>query len=469
MNKWVPLFNDIRFWIILFFIIRLVGISNPPLEAAHSWRQTTVCMVARNFVEVDPNILYPRIDIAGEKTGITGMEFPILNFAIYGVSKVFGYEHWYGRLINLMVSSFGVLFFFRLVKKYFDSKLALNASLILIVSLWFSYSRKIMPDTFATSFVLMSLFYGLSFFDDKQKLKHLILYFLFGLLGLLSKVPVIFLYIIFLLPIFKNNYSIRAKLLFSLTSVVMLAPVFAWYFYWVPYLVQEFGFWHFFMGGSFTEGVEAVTQNMDKVMKHFYANSIKYIGFVFFMFGLGVALYKKEKRLLLIFGLLFFSFLIIVLKSGDTFIRHSYYMVPLVPIMALITAYGLSQLKHPKLILFIMLAIIFEGVLNQHQDFVLTTQQRSLISLEKDLDVFSERSDLVLINSGFNPTPMYFAHRKGRVENNAFIRDADNRRMLNERGYKFIVVLKNRFGSNVDLPLTLLLENTEYKIYQNER
>ena len=69
--------NDIRFWILIFLLIRLIGITNPPIETGHNWRQTTVTMVARNFVEVDNNILYPRIDIAGEKTGITGMEFPI--------------------------------------------------------------------------------------------------------------------------------------------------------------------------------------------------------------------------------------------------------------------------------------------------------------------------------------------------------------------------------------------------------
>ena len=99
MEKFKFLLKDIRFWIFIFFIIRLIGITNPPLEVSHNWRQTTVTMVARNFLEIDNNIFYPRIDIAGEKTGITGMEFPILNYLIYLVSEVFGYEHWYGCLL----------------------------------------------------------------------------------------------------------------------------------------------------------------------------------------------------------------------------------------------------------------------------------------------------------------------------------------------------------------------------------
>ncbi|MCX6235324.1 MAG: hypothetical protein NT175_11520 [Bacteroidetes bacterium] len=34
--------GDIRLWIILFFLLRLYGITNPPLESAHIWRQVTV-------------------------------------------------------------------------------------------------------------------------------------------------------------------------------------------------------------------------------------------------------------------------------------------------------------------------------------------------------------------------------------------------------------------------------------------
>lgn len=35
-------------------------------------------MIARNFVEGRANLFYPVIDIAGEKTGIIGTEFPFL-------------------------------------------------------------------------------------------------------------------------------------------------------------------------------------------------------------------------------------------------------------------------------------------------------------------------------------------------------------------------------------------------------
>ena len=56
-------FTDIRFWILLFFFLRLYGITNAPLEISHNWRQSLTNMIARNFLEIDNNILYPRMTL----------------------------------------------------------------------------------------------------------------------------------------------------------------------------------------------------------------------------------------------------------------------------------------------------------------------------------------------------------------------------------------------------------------------
>src|SRR5436190_9169865 len=143
------IFKDIRFWILLYFLIRLFGITNPPLEIAHNWRQVTGLMVARNFYEVDPNILYPRVDMAGERTGITGTEFPLFNYLIFLAALLFGWADWYGRLINLIITSIGIYFFYRIIADFIRRDLAFYAAFILLNSLWFIYARKTMPDTFS--------------------------------------------------------------------------------------------------------------------------------------------------------------------------------------------------------------------------------------------------------------------------------------------------------------------------------
>src|SRR5688572_19695697 len=181
--------KDIRFWIILFFIIRMYAITNPPLEVGHNWRQTDGLMIARNFYEQNANIFYPTVDVAGEKSGIVGSEFPILNYIIYLISLIFGYEHWYGRLVVLIFASIGTLYFYKLIKRYFGESSALNASILLLVSFWFSYSRKIIPDAFSASLIIISLYYAFLYLDE-GKLSHLLLFFVLALMGRLSKILV---------------------------------------------------------------------------------------------------------------------------------------------------------------------------------------------------------------------------------------------------------------------------------------
>ena len=145
---WDKLKYDIRFWLLILFLLRLIGITNPPLEMSHSWRQSLTAMISRNFIEYGPNLLYPRIDMGGIREGIIGSEFPFFNYLIYLFAKTFGYNHWYGRLINLSVTTVGVFYFFRLIKGLMTERIAFFSALLLALSVWFGLARKIMPDTY---------------------------------------------------------------------------------------------------------------------------------------------------------------------------------------------------------------------------------------------------------------------------------------------------------------------------------
>lgn len=462
------LLYDIRFWIIVFFLVRLIGITNPPLEVGHNWRQTTVTMVARNFLEVDNNIFYPRIDIAGEKTGITGMEFPIFNYIIYLISEVFGYQHWYGRLINLIISSLGLYFFYKLVIKYFEKKIAFYATIILTVSIWFQFSRKIMPDTFATSLMIASIYFAANYFENKKKeYFNLFLYFILFVLGVLSKLPIGYIMIVFILYLFNHNIAIRKKILFGTISIIGLIPIFFWYFYWVPHLVEKYDFSHFFMGKSIIIGFNEIILNLDITSKRFYDNAIKYTGFVVFCIGLIFSIIKKEKKIYIIFIVSFFSFLVIVFKSGFTFYHHNYYIIPFVPVMALVAGYGLAKLNFYKISWIILIVIVVEGVATQQHDFIVKEKEFKIINLEKDLDKIATRNDLILINSGGYPAPMYFSHRKGWILSNEEILIQKNVDDLILKGLKYIVILKRTFGTEIILnQYTQYINNQDYCIYK---
>ncbi len=464
-KKWLA---DIRFWIILLALVRLYGITNPPLELAHNWRQTTVTMVARNFVEVNNNPLYPRIDFAGELTGITGMEFPVMNYAIYLISQATGYQHWYGRLLNLLISSLGLYFYYLLLKKFFDSRIAFIATIILGVSLWFKYSRKIMPDTFAMSLVIMSLYYVSEYFSVAQnKAKSLILFTIFLFIAGLSKLPVLYILPVLSLFVFNKSYTLSSKVKVITLSTLCVLPIGIWYFYWVPFLVEKYHFWHFFMGKSFAEGFTDIITHSHTALLRFYESAIKYIGFAAFIAGVYFMVKNKETLLLRILLIATFCFGVIVIKAGFAFYHHDYYIIPFVPVMALVAAYGLSIFKNPRYAYIVLGLIAVENIGNQLNDFRIKANERFLANIEYDLDKVMSRNDKILINCGHNPSSMYFTHRKGWIDFNENIAKPENIEALKSKGLKYVLILKKSFGTELSLPqYRRVIDNADYALYE---
>ncbi len=460
MEKLEKLFGDIRFWIAVTFLHRLASILQPPLEVAHNWRQTTVTMVARNFLEIDPNIFYPRVDMAGELSGITGMEFPLLNYLIYLVSLIFGYEHWYGRLINLIVSSVGIWCFYDLLKHYFNKKVAFSSAMVLLFSLFYYYSRKIMPDTFSVSLIFAGIWVWKNFVLTSNFWKYFI-GSLFIVLGVLSKVPSVMI-LAFLWPLMlEANWNKRIFMSCAIGVTGVIAAL--WYFYWVPYLQREYGYEHFFMGNTIAWTFQFLLNNWQETLHMFYVKAAGFSGFVVAFIGL-FFLIRSALSAKLIVGFSFILFAILMLKSGDKFTDHEYYIIPFIPVMALLAGISLSALK-PKLLLMALLIISVEGVARKWEDqFIKSGKQ--LTHLDEMLDPYMTNSDLIVINSDELPTPMYFAHRKGWVLPNQTLQQPQEIEQLKSKGCKFILVLKKRFGSDVTLPYGLKADTELFKLYE---
>ncbi|NOU47904.1 MAG: hypothetical protein HOO86_12715, partial [Bacteroidales bacterium] len=194
--------------------------------------------------------------------------------------------------------------------------------------------------------------------------------------------------------------------------------------------------------------------------------ALKFIGFGFFIAGLIISIIQKNKKIVSIFVLSFLAFLIIVFKAGFTFSHHAYYVIPFVPVMALVCGFGISKIPNPTIILLALIVISLENVLNQQHDFRLKTKEIAIASLETTLDKFSVRNDLVVINSGEVPTPMYFAHRKGWLASNQQIQDEIYIHDIKEKGCKYVIILKQYFGTNIDLPYELMFSNEHYSVYK---
>ncbi|MDD5507508.1 MAG: glycosyltransferase family 39 protein [Bacteroidales bacterium] len=461
--SWV---SDIRFWILVFFVIRMYGITLPPAEVGHAWRQVTVNMVARNFYETDPNIFFPRVDFAGEKTGITGMEFPLLNYLIYLVSLMAGFDHWYGRLINLTATSAGLYFFYLLLRKFLGEKIAFYSTLVLLSSIWFNYARKIMPDTFSMALVFMGMYEAVRYLEQ-GKWFRLLTFGILITLGVLSKLPSLCILPVLAFPLLDRNYPAKRRWGILAAGLVGAGAVSAWYFYWVPHLVKEFGFWHFYMGNSFSQGWHEILDHLPDTAKNFYFSSLySYAGFAAFLAGICLAFLKKEKKIIRIFLLLTLVFIVFIIKAGFNFSHHNYYIIPFVPVMAMVTGYLVSQINLRWVRYGLIVILMMEGIINQQHDFRIKPENRYLQELEAKADQVSQRSDLIVINGGISPVDIYFTHRRGWTCQNEDLFSGKALEELAAKGCRYFFLDRNKAEGDVpEVPYRIILENKDLRIY----
>ncbi len=462
MQRLISVLSDLRTWLVLAFVHRLITITQAPLESAHNWRQAMMCMVARNFYEVDPNIFYPRIDSPGNLSGVTGMEFPLLNYLIYLVALVFDYDHWYGRLINLLISTLGIYAIYKYLSGFYQRRVVFATSIALLFSIYYYYSRKVMPDMFAVSLVFIGLWAWSKYVND-GRLKWLLFGVISMLFGVLSKLPIVAALPLIWPLIFQANRRQRVILITSLFLVGVLVAM--WYFAWVPHLKELGKTDRYFMGSSLYETLGYLVADPLRVLAVFYQYAVGISGFLAMLVGLYfLLLYGLRERLMFISALLLV--LVILFVSGDRFYEHHYYIIPFVPFMALAIGMATDKLKGGWFAL-VLVVISAEGIIRRWDDQFIKSG-KEIVNLEEIIAPYVAKDQTIVVNSEEIPTPLYFAHRRGWVTWNQSLMQPGFREKLKTQGCGFVLVLKKRFGSEVRLPLPLELENDLLILYRLE-
>jgi hypothetical protein len=418
-------------------------------------------MIARNFYEGRANIFFPQIDYGGSNAGIIGSEFPFFNYLIFLVSEVFGYAHWYGRLINLVVSSVGVYFFYVLISNLTNRKIAFNASLILLSSIWFAFSRKIMPDTFSISLMMIGLYYGYKYLTTGG-LNKAILYFVFATLGMLCKIPALSFMPLLLLLFFTPEIPAPRKSMIGLLSVYGIGIVLLWYFFWVPNLIDIYHNQLYFPRGLI-EGLKEIIPLADGFFRNFYFNAFhSYVAFACFLGGVFWVFTRPDKMLKRGILLVTISFLAFVLKTGLVFPLHNYYIIPFVPVMALLA--GIAIDKIPQKFQYAVLGLIaLEGIMNQQHDFFIKENEGYKLGLETLSEHYTKPGDLIVINGGQSPQEMYFAHRKGWSVTNDQI-TPESLRLYKEAGADYLIINKRTFP-DFAMNLPLVGSGNDYSVF----
>lgn len=452
--------------VIFFFIVRLIGITHPPIEPNHHWRQVTGLMVARNYHEHQMDLLRPQIDEVGVGTevssGIIGMEFPLLNALHALAANIFGYEHWYGRLIVLILSSFGIWWFSRILDRFFTQRVVVMASLLLTCSVWFSFSRKMMPDVVAISLAFAS-FLSLLHFFEKRKSIHLLLYTVCACLALLVKVSSGV--ILALIPafLFWKRADLRYVIVVFIASLIPLTACVYWYGIHNVALSQESGMWYN-TGEGLDQGFQSIIVHLRNVLHFFYFETMmgygaSILGLIFII----ECLIKGPRLFGIATGVLLFTFFLYAVYSGRHFATQHYYMIPMAPVYATALALGLEKWKRHSWKWGLIALVCVECLLNQQHDFRLKKSECYKLELESHMNSLAERSDLVVINGEGNPQELYFSHHKGWTTTSEELKNLEYLNKLQEAGARWLIVNKHRTNIRSYFPISF--ENEHYTIY----
>lgn len=397
----------------LSFAVRLVNITAPPLERAHSWRQATGLMVARNLARGDGDILHPRIDERPETSREIGMEFPLLPWMHSTVAKRVGYAHWQSRLINLMVVMGGLWCFFLIMGRWHTDRMAAMATMILTMSMWFSFGRKAMPDTFSCALVLMGIEFLLRALErggvGRWGLATLIL-----TLGVLSKLPAAIL--LFPLPLLFIGATPKHQLALVASGTVVTAAAFWWYGIHAPSVAEKAGTWYH-QGQSLTASLSSLWTHIGQLLGRFAFSALRtYAGFAAVILGCWCLIRRGTGHEVTrwVVGLSSLGCALLMLRAGFYFHHHDYYIMPFVPVMALVAAVGLDRLPQ-RWAMGGLVLLLLEAGLNQQHDFRVPSFELPKLELAQMADDHIPNEGYVVLVGEGNPIELYLLDRKGWV------------------------------------------------------
>lgn len=456
------LVSNIFFWIALFFLVHLIGIWNPPIEAAHSWRQATGLMVARNYFEGNTSFWYPMVDETSGGTGIIGMEFPLLYYIQGKLGVLFGFHAGIGRLLNVLISTLGLVYFYALIRRFATDKTAFYATLLLMVSCFFMYSRKVMPDTEALAVYIIGIYY---FFEALRfgRWKDVLLSFMMLSLGLLLKISVLPLLAFVVFAYVKTSNEPKKTGVF-LIPFISLIPACIWYFIWNPYLAAHFGSWYNLGGGLMNGGKAFIESPFLLLQQLVFHPFVSYLAFGLCLYGL-IRLAKQGvswawKLSLPLFLVLFTGY---ALKAGVIFLTHEYYILPMVPLLAILGGYALSTLG--KFSWVFMLLISIEAIGNQLYDFRLNRSEAYKLELGHLAERYIPTQALVAINGNSNPQELYFLGRKGWNLSDNTLRQKGVVHDLTAKGCSYLVVNKRTLSNLPDYG-KIIYDGIDYQLIQ---
>jgi 4-amino-4-deoxy-L-arabinose transferase-like glycosyltransferase len=315
----------------------LYHISALPLDL-HLWRQTQTLSTARNFLFGHWNILMPEIDSNYNQPFVL-LEFPIYQFVLALLWKVFGFSYEIGRLFSISLIVAASWMTGKIAENFLERPLKFFSHTLLALPFVVFWSRTFMIDTMVL-FAVVGTVYALLEIDRKKSLKALPLFFLMLALLLLIKPNIAIIPFCLCLYFFLSRASLRQHwAALSLTVLAALSLGLGWFIHAKavnlsnPHVYTNMAldwFW----------GKPEQLKDPWSLGVIFWRFVINCSGWAFFICSL-LGCILSRRRVLYLTCIL--SCLLYLLAAPNLNLVHSYYQLPLSFPIALVIIVGLEE------------------------------------------------------------------------------------------------------------------------------
>lgn len=358
-----PIVNNLvllAFVILLFFLNFYSKTLFYRPSSIHQWRQTDCLSIAKNYYEEGMNFFQPKIHFQGAEDGKAVSEFPILNYTVAALWKVFGEHEFIYRLLEYLIFLCAMFFLYNTIIRFYGSVwLAFfSAGLFFTSPLLTYYSLNFIADVPAMSVGLIGFCCGLKFYHTGN-LKSFYWALGLGTLAVLMKASALMglsiLIFCAMVDIFNLNKFFGLKKLFStktapLVSIIVAAgAILAWYRYALYYNAYDSN--HVFLLTVlpiWEMGEEQLIYNLKKLFNDLFPVFLNRPMFFLFI-GLVIYVASKFKKIDAYLRLAFLSsglyFIFYILFFFQVFTVHDYYLTNLM-IFPAITLICFAQLMH---------------------------------------------------------------------------------------------------------------------------
>lgn len=351
--------------------------------SVHMWAMCDRGSVARNYAQYSMNFFEPRTHNTREGEGITGLEFPFMNYIAAICYKIFGFSEFWYRFMMLLTVSAGLFAAWKISTLYLSTAFSVVPPLLLLASpILTYYAASFIPDAASLGFILLGWWI---YFRARGKYnrKDLFLLMLFFGLASLIKITALIGMVVMQIVVFASRVLKDASLpAFSegkkliLPVLVVFVITFSWYKY-ASWLSAHYNSGVFLMQLMPPRSFDYIHTILDEIRKvwlpFYYQAAIKW--YILGGFILLPLFFKRLDRQLFIITYAYwagvFCFFVLMMEQ---FVHHDYYILTLLPalffqtLLLLDACKKFTQLKWLPYAFFVLLIVGFKND-KEHQEW----------------------------------------------------------------------------------------------------